>query len=87
MSKSEIIGPFLGPRGETGVEIFIALPDKLSTEELTCRLYENSNEIQSCASSEQKDIYKLFSFSYLKLHTLPRRKTESGNYEKSATPI
>ena len=66
MSKpeSKIIGPFLGPRGETGVEIFIALPDKLSAEELTCRLYENSNEIQSCASSGQRDLYKLFSFRF-----------------------
>ena len=62
--ESKIIGPFLGPRGETGVEIFIALPDEHSTEELTCRLYENSNEIQSCASSGQRDLYKLFGFRF-----------------------
>ena len=67
MSKSEgkIIGPFLGPRGEAGVEIFIALPDEQHpTEDLNCRLYENGNEIKSCKCSWQKDFYKLFSFRF-----------------------
>ena len=63
-SKNKIIGPFLGPRGETGVEIFIALPDRRPTEELTCRLYENSSEVQSRTSSVQRDSYKLFSFRF-----------------------
>ena len=69
MSKpeSKIIGPFLGPRGETGVEIFIAFPDELSTEELICRLYENSNEIKSCNSSVERGLHRLFSFSFEKL--------------------
>ena len=70
MSKPEnkIIGPFLGPRGEAGVEVFIGLPDECPTEELICRLYENSSEIQSCTSSVQRDSYKLFSFKFENLN-------------------
>ena len=67
MSKSEgsIIGPFLGPRGETGVEIFIALPDEQHpTKDLICRLYENGKEIQSRSCPAPQDSYGLFNFRF-----------------------
>ena len=62
--KCKIIGPFLGPRGENGVEIFIALPSHEATE-LTCKIFENSHEVHSCNSQIDKDdIYKLFNFKF-----------------------
>ena len=62
-----IIGPFLGPRGKAGVEIFIALPDHQITS-LTCKVFKNNNEIagQSCCVDES-DIYKLFNFEFKEL--------------------
>lgn len=67
MSKVEckVIGPFLGPRGKTGVEIFIALPEH-SVTKLCCKLFGNENEVveESNSQIEESDIYKLFSFKF-----------------------
>ena len=63
----KIIGPFLGPRGENGVEIFIALPHQAITH-LTCKLLEKENEIASCECQvKENDIYKLFRFKFEEL--------------------
>lgn len=65
--SSKIIGPFLGPRGKTGVEIFIALPDHEETN-LTCKIFERNNknnEIKSCNYQiDESDIFKLFRFTF-----------------------
>ncbi len=65
--NSKIIGPFLGPRGKTGVEIFIALPEHQITN-LTCKIFESNNknnEIKSYNSQiDEGDIYRLFSFTF-----------------------
>lgn len=69
--ENRVIGPFLGPRGKTGVEIFIALPDH-STKKLICKLYENRGEIKCCCPCERGDIYGLFRF---KFEDLDEKKT------------
>ena len=74
--ECKIIGPFLGPRGKNGVEIFIALPEHQATK-LTCKIFENSHEVHSCNSQvDEDDIYKLFSFKFEELE-----ENKTYNYE------
>ncbi len=64
-NKCTVIGPFLGPRGDAGVEIFIGLPGKENESilKLTCKVFVNENEVRAVdCTLEGGDPYRLFYF-------------------------
>ncbi len=63
-NKVKIIGPFLGPHGETGVEVFIALPHKSEIEKIECQILYEDKKIDSKESQVKNELYRLFSFKF-----------------------
>ena len=63
-SPKRIIGPFLGPRGTTGISIGIGLPDH-KINKLTCKLIESDQCVKpKICDIKKDDIFCLFQFKF-----------------------
>lgn len=61
--STRIIGPFLGPRGTSGISICIGLPDH-TMDTLTCKLICQNQLEKECQSRPQYSCFRLFQFEF-----------------------